>query len=207
MIRINLLPHELRRGNRISAKVLVAAFASALAISAAVGWFGIVWFGTLAETERTLAAVGLKLSGKQQRAVYYDKLQKNRMDYAQRVQTIQDIGKSRRLWSKFLDEIIDVVNNNGDTERHLAWFDGMVVRTDHKGATIYLPGQVQESDKTRLANFHDDIEAAPFADSMISKSAPSFRLVPTPDRLPTLSLKFPLKIELAPNGAKKKGGQ
>jgi Tfp pilus assembly protein PilN len=207
MIRINLLPHELRCGNRVSAKVLVAAFASVLAVSAAAGWFGLVWYGSLVESDRTLAAVEVQLLGKQQRAAYYDKLQKNRRDYAQRVQTIQDIGKSRRLWSKFLDEMIDVVNNNGDTERHLAWFDGMVVRTDHKGATIRLPGQVQEADKTRLANFHDDIEAAPFADSMIAKSDPSFRLVPTPDRMPSLSLKFPLKIELFPSGETKKGGK
>ena len=143
MIRINLLPVELRRGNRLAAKVLVAAFASALAVSASVGWFGIVWFGNLAEAERTLASIESKLSAKQQRATYFDQLEKNKEAYAQRVQTIQTIGKSRRLWSKFLDELIDVVNNNGDTERHLAWFDNMVVKTDKKGnASVSLPGQV-----------------------------------------------------------------
>ena len=97
MIRINLLPAELRRGNRLAAKVLVAAFASALAVSASIGWFGIVWFGDLAEAESTLASVEAKLAAKQKRASYYDQLQTNKQDYAERVQTIQDIGKSRRL--------------------------------------------------------------------------------------------------------------
>lgn len=54
MIRINLLPVELRRGNRLAARVIVAAFASALAVSASVGWFGLVWFGDLARAEQAL---------------------------------------------------------------------------------------------------------------------------------------------------------
>ena len=204
MIRINLLPVELRRGNRLAAKVLVAAFASALAVSASVGWFGIVWFGNLAEAERTLAAVEAELAANQQRAGYYDQLEANSKDYAQRVQTIQDIGKSRRLWSKFLDEIIDVVNNNGDAERHLAWFDSMTVKTDKKGgAVITFPGQVQGDDKSKLSNFHEDLEAAPFADGM-TKSDPVYRLDSTKDRTPPTSLKFPLKIELQPRAGGKK---
>ena len=34
-------------------------------------------------------------------------LEANRKDYAERVQTIQQIGQSRRLWSKFCDELLD----------------------------------------------------------------------------------------------------
>lgn len=204
MIRINLLPVEMRRGNRLAAKVLVAAFASALAVSASVGWFGIVWFGDLAEAEQTLASVEARLAAKQQQVSYFDQLQKNRTDYAQRVQTIQDIGKSRRLWSKFLDELIDVVNNNGDEERHLAWFDSMAVKTDKKGgANVSLPGQVQGIDKSRLSSFHEDLEASPFAAGM-KKSDPTYRLDTTKERQPPFSLKFPLKLELPPRGEKGK---
>ena len=52
MIRINLLPAEYRRGNRISPKVLGAAFGAALAVAASIGWFGIVYFGELGQLER-----------------------------------------------------------------------------------------------------------------------------------------------------------
>ncbi|MCR9248039.1 MAG: hypothetical protein NXI31_23655 [bacterium] len=204
MIRINLLPAEMRRGNRVAVKVLVAAFASALAVSASVGWFGIVWFGDLAAAENNLASVQGQLASKQQDVAYYTELEKNRKDYAQRVQTIQDIGKSRRLWSQFLDQLIDVVNNNGDTDRHLAWFDRMSVRTDKKGgATVTIPGQVQDADKARLSNFHEDLESAPFAAGM-SKSEPSWRLNLSSERQPPESLKFPLTLELPPRGGKKK---
>jgi hypothetical protein len=149
VIRINLLPADLRRGNRIPPKVLAAAFAGAVAASAAVGWFGIVWFGDLGTAERTLSEVEAKLTEREKRVVYHDQLQANRKDYSGRVQTIQEIALSRRLWSKFCDELIDVVNNNGDTERHLAWFDGMTVKSDaRKGSIVTLPGNVQDADKS-----------------------------------------------------------
>jgi len=197
MIRINLLPVDLRRGNRLAIRVLVAAFGSALAVSASVGWLGFVWFGSLASAESSLIEVQQKLAAKQERASYHDRLLKNQRDYAQRVQTIQDIGRSRRMWSKFLDELIDVVNNNGDTERHLAWFTAMTVKTDKKGASVSIPGHVQGADKSRLANFHEDVEAAPFADDLASKSDPTYRVETSEDRTPPNSLSFPLTLKLA----------
>lgn len=203
MIRINLLPAEMRRGNRLAARVLIAAFASALAVSASIGWFGVVWFGQLAAAEQKLSQVEQKLGAKEQKAAYHDQLQNNKQDYAQRVQTIQDIGKSRRLWSKFLDELIDVVNNNGNTERHLAWLTKMTVRTDpKKGATIDIPAHVQDADKSRLANFHEDLEHAPFADEVTAKSVPTWQVKLTKERTPPQSLSFPLMLELAPRVTK-----
>ena len=54
MIRINLLPADLRRGNRLPPRVLAAAFGAALLCSAAVGWLGLVYFGDLARAEQEL---------------------------------------------------------------------------------------------------------------------------------------------------------
>ena len=152
MLAINLLPVELRRGNRVPPKVLLVSFASALVTSAALGWFGLVWFGDLADAEERQLAAEATLAEKQVRVTYYEQLETNKRDYTTRVQTIQDIGRSRRVWSKFLDELIDVVNNNGDADRHLAWFESLVARTDAKGATVTMPVQVQDDDLTRLAN-------------------------------------------------------
>ncbi len=199
MIRINLLPADLRRGNRIPPKVLATAFAAAVATSGAIGWFGIVYFGDLGNAEQSLAEVEAKLADREKRVVYHDELQANRKDYGSRVQTIQDIAKSRRVWSKFCDELIDVVNNNGDTERHLAWFDSIGMKNDPvKGSTVTLPGNVQEADKSRLANFHEDVEAAPFAKDLASKSDPTFRLEIDKVRIPTQSLAFPLVLTFQP---------
>lgn len=206
MIRINLLPADLRRGNRLPAKVVAAAFGAALIISAAIGWFGLVYFGHLADAENRLTAMSAELDSRTAKVKYHGDLEKNRKDYALRVQTIQKIGKSRRVWSKFLDDLIDVVNNNGATERHLAWFDGITVKGDpKKGVTVKLPSNVQGDDKSLMANFHEDLEAAPFAKALSKKSDPSFKQKNDPERIPTAYLTFPMELQFVPPAAKKGG--
>jgi len=203
MIRINLLPADLRRGNRLPPRVLAAAFGAALAVSAAVGWFGLVYFGDLAEMESALTTVEAKVAARQSKVVYFDKLTVNKDDYALRVQTIQDIGKSRRVWSKFLDDMVDLVNNNGDTERHLVWFDGIEVKGDpKKGTKVTMPGNVQGDDKSTLANFHEDLEAAVFLEDLARKSAPEFNLEVDPVRIPPAYMRFPLVLQFKPTVGK-----
>lgn len=198
MIRINLLPADLRRGTRLPAKVLAVAFGSALAVSASIGWFGLVWFGDLGNAENQFQAVEAKLADRQKKVVYVDQLEANKKDYSTRVQTIQDIGKSRRVWSKFLDELIDVVNNNGDAERHLAWFNGITVKNDaKKGATVTMQCSVQGAEQDRLANFYDDLGAAPFGKD-VTRSDPNWKLDEDSSRVPPASLRFPLSLQFQP---------
>ncbi len=198
MIRINLLPADLRRGNRLPAKVLAVAFGSALAVSAAVGWFGLVWFGDLGQAERRLEVAEAKLLERQKKVGYVDQLDANKKDYSTRVQTIQDIGKSRRVWSKFLDELIDVVNNNGDDQRHYAWFDGISVKNDpKKGASVTMQCSIQGDEQDKLANFHDDLQAAPFGKD-VTRSDPNWKLDEDSTRVPPMSLRFPLTLQFQP---------
>ena len=205
MIRINLLPADLRRGNRLPPRVLAAAFGAALLISAAVGWFGLVYFGDLAKMEQALQSVQAELDSRAGKVSYHDQLLKNQKDYALRVQTIQDIGKSRRVWSQFLDDLIDVVNNNGQVERHLAWFDSINVKSDPRSgsAKVIVPGNVQGADKSLLANFHEDLEAAAFAEDLAKKSDPTFKLEDDPSRVPSSYLRFPMELEFTPKVGKK----
>lgn len=198
MIRINLLPADLRRGTRLPAKVLAVAFGSALAVSASIGWFGLVWFGELGAAENRLAVAEEKLTQRTAKTVYVDQLETNKTDYSTRVQTIQDIGKSRRVWSKFLDELIDVVNNNGDSDRHLAWFNGITVKGDPRaGFKVTMAASLQGNEQSRLANFHDDLEAAPFGKE-VRRSDPTWKLDRDEARVPPTSLKFPLELLFEP---------
>jgi Tfp pilus assembly protein PilN len=200
MIRINLLPAEYRRGNRIPPKVLATAFGSALAVAASIGWFGVVYFGELGDLERQDVTVTAELTQKKTKASYYDKLEVNRLDYATRVQTIQDIGKSRRVWSKFMDEMVDVVNNSGDTDRHLAWFDGITVKTDKKNraSTVSLPGAVQGAEMSKVANLHEDVQRAPFYSDVASKTAPGGKFAEDKSRVPSESFEFQLQMQFKP---------
>jgi Tfp pilus assembly protein PilN len=197
MIRINLLPADLRRGTRLPAKVLGAAFGSALAVSASIGWFGLVWFGELGDAEHRLEEATATLADRQQKVVYVDALDTNKKDYSARVQAIQAIGKSRRVWSKFLDEFLDVVTNNGDTERHLAWFTSINVKSDaKKGASVTLQCSLQGDEQDRLANFHEDLKASPFGKE-IGVSDPQWKLEEDEGRVPPAALRFPLTLQFA----------
>jgi len=206
MIRINLLPVDLRRGARLPAKVLAVAFASALAVSATVGWLGKCWFSDLVAQEAQLAKLEQEAAELKRKVDYVTQLDANKADYTTRVQTIQDIGKSRRVWSKFLDEMIDVVNNNGDSERHLAWFDSLVVKTEPRGAQVQVQCAVQGEEQDRLANFHDDIAAAPFGKE-VTVSDPNWQLDEDAGRVPPLSLRFAMTLQFPPTGANAPAGK
>jgi Tfp pilus assembly protein PilN len=198
MIRINLLPADLRRGTRLPAKVLAVAFGSALAVSASIGWFGLVWFGDLGNAENRLEVAVQKLADRQTKLAYVDHLEANKKDYGARVQTIKDIAKSRRVWTKFLDELIDVVNNNGDVERHLVWFDDISVKNDpKKGATVSMKTSVQGAEQSRLANFDDDLAAAPFGKEVV-RSDLGWKLSTEENRVPPASLRYALTLQFQP---------
>jgi Tfp pilus assembly protein PilN len=202
MIHVNLLPVELRRGKGLQAKVLVVAMASVVAVTAAVGWFTMKWFGDLQSAEQRLADADTELGELQRRVGYADQLESNKNDYTVRVQTIKDIGNSRRVWSKFLDELIDVVNNNGDTERHTAWFDELVVRNDPaKGAMVSLTCAVQGDEQDRLANFHDDMANSSFG-KQAQLSDPNWKLEEEEGRMPPTSLRFALSLQFPPTNSK-----
>ena len=206
MIRINLLPQEFRRGHRVSVKLLAASVGAAAVACAAIGWFGLVNFGDLGEIERQHRQVAQELQEKQVKATYYEKLEGNRKDYTSRVQTIQEIAQSRRLWSKFLDEMIDLVNNDGDTERHLGWFEGMTVSGDPKrGVSVNMPAYVQGT-LERVGNLHDDVEAAPFFKDVKTKSIPTGKAESDKNRDPPEAMKFTLKLDFWPLAADRAKG-
>lgn len=201
MIRINLLPIEHRRGNRLPLRILAAAAGALVAVAAAAVWLAVVWFVDLGGAEERLAALEQKLAERAPKLTYHGQLEQNRKDYQERVQTIQSIAQSRRLWSKFCDELVDVVNNNGNTDRHLAWFDGITMKSDPKGATVnLLSASVQDDDTSKVANLHDDFDAAPFAGDVVNRSEPTWKLETNKARTPAASLVFPLSIQLRPMG-------
>ena len=87
-----------------------------------------------------------------------------------------------------------------------AWFDGITVKGDpQKGSKVVMPGNVQGDDKSRLANFHDDIEASEFAKDLKSKSMPTFKLETDDSRIPPAYLRFPLELEFKKQAGDGKG--
>lgn len=205
MIRINLLPAELRRGNRLPPRVIAAALGAAVMVSAALGWFGLVYFGDLAAAEQRLASTEAQLRSRAAKVAYHGDLVANQKDYAARVQTIQEIGNGRRTWTRFMDDLLNVVSNSGPVERHLAWFEGITVTGDPStGSILKMPGNVQGEASDRIANLHDDLAAAAFSEDVERKSDPVWSLEEDEERIPTAYLRFPMELQFRPTVANKK---
>ncbi len=200
MIHINLLPHELRRAERTSPKVFAAALGGILLVCCSLGWFATIYFGELGRLEVESKGLSDTLAAKLEFASYHDALAVEREAYEQRAKTIRQIGASRMLWTEFMDQLLDVVNNDGNSQRHLAWFSGIQVAdgTERAGPTVSLPAQVQGDAIKRVADFYEDIENSAFARDLVSKSAPGGELKMTPKREPVESFAFTLQLGFKP---------
>src|SRR5688500_10437610 len=208
MIRINLLPEEYRRAERTSFKLFAGTLAAAMVVCSAFGWFGFVYFGELSSLEEDRHSVEETLKTKKERSSYHDALAAEKKDYESRSETIQDICKSRMSWTEVLDQIIDVVNNDGNTERHMAWFNSMNVRDngDAKyGPQVGMPGFVQSNQFKKVVDSHDDLELAPVFTDALEQGAPSAQVTTNLKRNPpeavasTLDWKFKTPKDWAKN--------
>ena len=202
MIRINLLPEEYRRSERTSPKIFAATLLGVILVCSSFGWFGFVYLGELGNLDVEESAVSEELSSKNKQAAYHDALVKEKGEFERRSDTIQTIGGSRILWTEILDEMIDVVNNEGDTERHLAWFKSVSTRPgDGKklGPTVTMPGWVQGDSLKKVADFHEDFEHSRFAGDISTKSAPSGVVETDGKRIPPEALFFNLKWSFLPS--------
>ena len=115
--------------------------------------------------------------------------------------TIQEIARSRMLWTEIIDQLIDVVNNDGDTDRHLAWFKSIAVKAGDgkkKGPSVTMPGWVQSTSFKKMADFHEDLENSPFFIDVTAKSAPSGVVETNAKRIPPEALFFNMKWDFKP---------
>ncbi len=201
MIRINLLPDEYRKTERTSPKLFGTVLAAVVCVCCTVGWFGFVYFGQLGQLEIEHGRVTEVLASKQESVKYFEALSKEKKDFEEREQTIAEISRSRVVWSRLLDELIDVVDNQGNTERHFAWFKQLSIKggdEKKKGATLTMPGWLAGDELRSLADFHEDIEHAPFFKNVKQKSMPTAKTSTDKDRTPAESLSFSLGMEFQP---------
>jgi hypothetical protein len=209
MIRINLLPDEFRRSERTSTKLFAATLAGVIVSCSALGWLGYTYFGELGQAEAEHRRLEDHLAGLAPRVAYHDALTVERGEYEKRSKTIQDIAKSRMLVASVLDQMFDVVNNDGNTERHMAWFRSVTMAAGQggKGPTITLPGAVQGADMKKVADLHEDMEHADFFVNIAERSPPSGQKELDPKRDPPDSFAFTMKWTFAPANKWVQGGR
>ncbi len=195
MIRINLLPEEFRRSERTSTKLFAAMLGGVIVTCSALGWLGFTYFGELGQAEAEHRRLEDHLASLSPRLAYHEALSKERTEYEKRNKTIQDIAKSRMLWARVMDQLFDVVNNDGNTDRHMAWFRGVTMQGGQgsKGPTVTLPGAVQGANFKKIADLHEDMEHADFFAYVAESTMPQGVKETDAKRDPPESFSFTMK--------------
>ncbi len=201
MIHINLLPESYRKPERTSPKVFAAALIGVILVCSSLGWFGMVYFGDLDKVVIKHALVDETLKGVNDRAALYTDLVKEQKEFSKRSDTITNIAIANMSWTKFMDELVTVVTNDGNHERHVSWFNSIQVRgsrDNRKGPSVVLPGAVQGGDMRRIANIFDDMKNTEFFRDISEYSLPSGVKKIDPNLYPPESFTFSWRWQFVP---------
>lgn len=154
MIRVNLLPPEYRKVDGPPVGRVVALVVGAFLVASALGGWGYVHFGMLAEEENKRAQLEEELTQLKQQADRSDSLLREFTEYQRRRDTIEKIGTSRILWSKKLDEVADIIHNKGDQKEYLVWL-GSIRTTSGRSPDSPVGLQIQGLSGWSLSNLSE----------------------------------------------------
>ncbi|MEQ8766225.1 MAG: hypothetical protein RL885_20090 [Planctomycetota bacterium] len=208
MIRINLLPDELRRADRTSPQVFVTLLVGVTLVCSAGAFFAKMRFGTLEQALAEKDQVNLQWNQVKGHAQHADNLTAEMQDYNRRHDTIQKIGNSRILWTRKLDQLVSIVDNHGDTDRHWIWLDSLraTAGTDKGGGSLVLAGFSGTSELSRLSNFHEDLLGGDFFGDFVSIDNPGGSVQKFPGLYPDAAWQFNYTLHLKNPEASKKPG-
>ncbi len=207
MIRINLLPDEYRKRTRMPVKRL-AAIAAVVAVNASLlAVLGHLHFAVANEIEGIHDGHQLEMDGLKPQVAYHDALATEIKLFSSREKTLSDITKNRVLWTRKMDQLIDVVNAGNDVD-HFVWFDDVSAQTQRprggratKNYGSFEANGHSGSDKwDRMANFLDDVvdkDLTLFNDDFDTLNRPQGRKNDSDeDLIPAVNWVFPLKLTL-----------
>lgn len=205
MIRINLLPDEYRRRARTPIKVLGAIALLVAVNTSLIAYWTWLEFGVAAEIETQRSVLQVEMDGLTPQVNYHNALDQEIKAFATREQTLTEITKNRILWTRKLDELIDVVNLGGDGVRHYIWFDDLTVKqeSDERGkswGSFKASGHSGSAKWDQVAAFLADVadrELTDFIDTFNRLASPEGTQNPPDDELiPSEVWSFPLALEL-----------
>ncbi|MEZ6020651.1 MAG: hypothetical protein R3F17_11260 [Planctomycetota bacterium] len=207
MIRINLLPEDYRRRTRMPVKKILA-IAGAVAVNASLAaYWGWLTMGVARDVESQFTVHKTEMDGLAPQVKYNESLEAGDQLFSTREKTLAEITMNRVLWTRKMDELIDVVNSGNDID-HFVWFDDITARLEARGGggrtpsfgTVEANGHSGSEKWDRLANFLDDLvdtNLTPFILDFENLNRPQGRKNEgDKDLIPPVNWAFPLKLSL-----------
>lgn len=208
MIHINLLPEQYKARARTPMKLMLALTGAVIINASLLTWLGYAHFAVKLQVEQEKELVQSEMDALKPQVDHVSALQAEAKLHKSREETLQGITKSRISWTQKLDELIDVCSRGGDGERHLVWFDDLLVaqNLDPKAKT---PGTVRAnghsgSDKfAHVANFLEDLANSNFITDFENPAHPEGSVSTVDDTLvPSASWSFPLALTMKSTDAR-----
>jgi hypothetical protein len=205
MIQINLLPEAYRLKARTPFKVMLSVTGSVSLVGCLVAYWAWLALGIGAEVESQRSVAQMEMDGLTPQVNYFNSLDAETKVYASREKTLAEITSNRILWTKKVDELIDVVNIGDDGLRHYIWFDDLNVSqsADRRSKTfgeLRANGHSGSAQWDQVAVFLEDVadpEVSDFIRDFNSPAWPEGTQSSKDDELvPSEVWAFPLKVEL-----------
>ena len=218
MIRINLLPKELQHAARTPVRLFITVIVGLVLFLLAGFAYSYLWFNTLVLAERVESkkeeVEHLKTS-----AAEVDSLLDDIQDYKERERAIISIKTNRILWSKKLDELVQITPSYIWIIRlHAKEFvDGEVETFEdfngESGGYLHMVCFSSGKEVSRITNFRqrlknveefytnfikEPIRMENFYNDFINITRPSWKLVMLSDFKDPYNLKFSVRLDLRP---------
>lgn len=212
MIRVNLLPPEYRKVDGPPIGRVVALVVGAFLVTSAVGGWGYVHFGLLADAEKQREEKEEDLQQLRRMAERSQALLAEFTEYQRRRETIEKIGASRILWSRKLDELSDIIFNKGDQKEYLVWLSSVRTvggRNPESPVGLHIQGLCGGS-LSNLSTFNGRIkETREFFDDFTKVDPPAGTQKPLDgNRYPKVAWDFSFVMDhKQPNWREKQGQQ
>ncbi len=207
MIKINLLPDELRRNQRSSPRAMALLFATSVICFGGLGTAGFLWFNVRADKQARVDIAQEQLDNLAPRGKYADALAKEKSEFEKRNKTIVEIAASRIVWSRKLDRLGEIVSRDSTQRSHRVWLEMVDVdaRPDSNNAGVEFKGSSAGPDLDGVSNFHEELTTDPvFSEGFIASTSPESKLGDTDDDYePAVKRDFGFEMKL-PGKEKKK---
>jgi Tfp pilus assembly protein PilN len=176
---------------------MMMTFCTILAVSA-LCCTAYLYFSVLKEAETNRNIAKEQFENLAPMAKYADDLDKEKKEYTKRSQVIEEIENARILWTRKIDQLLDVVNNGGNTEHHWVWLKDLKIRTgSQRGDSMDLKGYCAGDQFEQLSNFNDHIKKhALFENDFASISNPTGSIAYEKKMKPASAIEFSWEMKL-----------
>ncbi|MFO0981622.1 MAG: hypothetical protein U1E76_07685 [Planctomycetota bacterium] len=199
MIRINLLPDELKRTDRTPPTIFLAVLTTVVLTCGALGVLGYLYIAVLGSVRTEQESAGRELQNLSPQAQYADSLEKEKAEYERRTKAIQSIAESRLVWTQKLDRLANLIHNDGNVDRHMVWLESLKVDMNAmRDRGLALKGFSGTDDLKKLSEFHKDLSHdTEFFANFAKITDPQGKLETSDGVVPPEAFAFDFKLTMA----------